>query len=490
MDLLLVGVDIDDPLSPVSLALPQLAAYLHAQPDLARRLRSRIRAFTTRRSSAQIARSLARAEAGVVGFSVYVWSERLLRPVIREFRARLPKATLVVGGPQVKGREREWLTSMPELDAVVTGEGEGPLADIVRRRLARRGLEGIANVAVRTRGLVRIEPPRPPMPFATFAELPSANLAGFAKIREGNAVLETVRGCPFRCGFCDFGHQNRGLRRRTLEAVEQELSFLSAAGARGLVFVDPVFNADRARAVAILQVAHRLGFESISVQIAAELLDEPLVKELAFFGMVARVGLQSTDPEVCKLMHRHLDSERFAQGLRLLSRYRVPFKLQLICGLPGDSYQTFCRSMDDAIAYGPQAVEAFALQVLPGTDFWQSADALGLSFEREPPHFVLSTDRFPPEDLERARALSMAVFKLHWQPSFRARIVRLSCAGVRPSEAYQRISSFILESGLNSRDELFEVRRLFDAAELRRISRFLDAQRPPARSRRRKRPRE
>jgi radical SAM protein with 4Fe4S-binding SPASM domain len=336
-------------------------------------------------------------------------------------------------------------------------------------------LAGIPGTSWRAAdGSITTAPPPPPLPFATFDDMPSPYLSGATgALTAETAYVETARGCPFGCGYCELGASSGPVRYRDLDTVEQELSWLRAQGVQSLVFIDPVFNGDSQRAPAILDIVERLGFARVSVQVRAELLEEQLVEQLARCHATLEVGFESSDPEVCRGTGHELALDRIRDGVRLLQDHGVAFKVHLICGLPGDTFESFCGSLDEVLGWHPDLIEARALQVLPGTRFHAEADRLGLRFERQAPHDIVQTTSMPYADLVDAMALAMMVQKVNGLPYFREMVNTCSRQGVRPSTVYGELAYQAVAEAVLPLDELLDPRATLDRWQLDRLASLL-----------------
>ena len=471
MKLLLVGVDLRDGI--VSLALPQLAAYLRAQPDLAAAVAVETRVFWPNHSAQAVAQQVIAARPDLLGVSLFVWSEPLLADALHRICAALPALRVVLGGPQVQARVRHWFKQSASIVAVIEGEGEQPLAELVRRLVHAEPLTGIGGVHARGRQPV-LSPPAAPPAIATLRQMPSVYLSGSLLPPTNVAYVETARGCPYRCGYCDFGHQKRQVRYRRWSVVEQELRWLRDHGVDSLVFIDPVFNAAPRRPLAILRLARQLGFTGFSAQIRAELLGEALAAELGRCQALVGVGLQSTNAAAQRLMGRACPAARFERGVAWLKQHGVAFKLQLVCGLPGDTFEGFCNSLDAALAFDPVAVEAFTLQVLPGTRFYLDAKHLGLRFDRRPPHELIATPTLDRQTLFEARGIAQLAFQLHFQPRVRAAMQSASSRGVRQTKIYRALAERAVATGALAPERLLIAGEPFRSDEVRRLCTLLE----------------
>jgi len=149
----------------------------------------------------------------------------------REFRRR--GRTVIIGGSFASLSPDDM---QPHADVLVTGELEqlAPtlFADLAARRWKDRYDGGQADI--------RLSPtPRWDLYPTTRA------LAG---------ALQTTRGCPFNCEFCDvIQYQGRKQRHKTIDQVLTELSVLHAHGFRDVFLVDDNFTVHRSWAREMLE---------------------------------------------------------------------------------------------------------------------------------------------------------------------------------------------------------------------------------------------
>jgi hypothetical protein len=95
-----------------------------------------------------------------------------------------------------------------------------------------------------------------------------------------------------------------------------------------------------------------------------------------------------------------------------LKKYEHKFELQLIYGLPGETVSSFLRSLTYAYALDAYYLEIYPLMVLPGTELWKKADALHITFDREPPYKARSHASMSQGDFEYGAKVIDAVSHL------------------------------------------------------------------------------
>ena len=240
-----------------------------------------------------------------------------------------------------------------------------------------------------------------------FQSNPSPYPAGLLEPEiEDMVLLETQRGCPFRCGYCSYGKSRQHLTFKSAPLLLEAVEWAAVHKHSELYFLDPTLNTRpgiEALLEKIMTVNHRRNLALIS-EIRADRLDACLADRFAAAGFNwFEVGLQTINPQALDLMNRSTDPARFLAGVSLLNERGISATIDLIAGLPGDNLDGFKRSVDFIVENGlQQDVQVFPLAVLPGTDFRTRSRALGLIFEPEPPYPVMATPSFSGENLLEA----------------------------------------------------------------------------------------
>ena len=353
-----------------------------------------------------IVERILRHEPDIVGFSCYVWSVTTIMEVVRTIKDARPKITVVLGGPEVGPVAMSVLEAYPCVDAIVKSEGEIPFGEIVDRLSQDRGLHDVRGICFREAidADAVVDTGDAPL-LRDVNELPSPHLTfDPARSRRRRIIcLETQRGCVFKCNFC-FYNKDLSLRNRRFDPdrVKRELLRWLDEDVYSIYLMDPVFNLNAARAKDICRFVaeHNARRVSFHTEIWAEFMDDELaaLMRAANFTFV-EVGLQTTDVTALATVERRLKLKQFVDGLECLKRHAIEFELQLIYGLPGETPESFRNSLDFAVSLDPPKLAVFPLMVLPGTELWRKADALGLEFEPTPPYYLRSHFTMTREDI-------------------------------------------------------------------------------------------
>ena len=337
----------------------------------------------------------------VLALSCYVWNIKTLMAAAQRVKAARPEIVVVLGGPEVGPVAVSALDRYSWVDAVVKSEGEAPLGAIVQHVACDQPFDDIPGICFR-RGSAVIDTGDAPIR-RNLDELPSPHTEEFAMPGHRIACVETQRGCVFRCSFC-FYNKDLSIRNRRfdLDRVFAEIRFWLDRDIKQLYLMDPVFNlnAERAKQICRFVADHNHRRIPIHTEVWAEFIDEEIaaLMEAAHFRFI-EVGLQTTDDDVLATVERRLRLQKFLDGVGYLKKYALPFELQLIYGLPGDTRARFRKSLDFAAALQPTCLAVFPLMVLPGTELWRNAAGLGLEHDADPPYYVRSHRSMDAEDI-------------------------------------------------------------------------------------------
>lgn len=319
----------------------------------------------------------------ILGFSVYNWNvERSI------FHAEQAKKKLgcriVLGGPEVTPDNDRIRSDL--VDDYVYGEGEQAFLDL---------LNGINPP---------VGPCRHACAESIFKTSPSPYLDDLLEPDVDNLMLlETQRGCPYRCGFC-FYNKSRGTvsfkdSRLFLDGVQWAIDH----GVEELYVLDPSLNArpDLKSVLKQMALINRDKRVAINSEIRAEWIDQEmadLFEKAGFTGF--EIGLQTTNQKALSIMKRPTNLEKFIQGAHRLKERNILPRIDLISGLPGDDLNGFSQSIgfvEENTLHDD--VQVFPLSVLPGTSFRKHSEEMGLRFESDPPYTVIETNTFSKEDI-------------------------------------------------------------------------------------------
>jgi radical SAM superfamily enzyme YgiQ (UPF0313 family) len=316
-----------------------------------------------------VAAELLAFDPDVVGCSTYLWSFPFFVDLARIVKDDDPSRLVVFGGPSARPsmlRQPPFRGAAAWLDVLVINDGEQTFLEIVEA--PDRSAPALAAVA----GLAL--PSALPGSWVETAERPLGDLNELASPYEldlvqagGLAVLQTYRGCPFTCSFCEWGTLESPQRVRGVDALRREFDGMARQPVEGALLVDAGLNLNPNAFRQLRQAADEHGFFAHRSLICEVYPAKVKPEHIAFLGSVGNalvgIGLQSFDHDVLAQVDRSYDESRFEQTLHALKAV-AGVAIEIIMGLPGDSAENFRRSFERARAL-PCALRVYHCVVLP-----------------------------------------------------------------------------------------------------------------------------
>lgn len=337
-----------------------------------------------------IASELLKKNPKVVGFSVFVWNRVVLEKAAALLKEKGVK--VIAGGPEVTARPE----SFSSFDFAVSGEGEGVIPEVIKNLLVESGNESDLKITTSN---------------------PDCDLPEFSPYLDGTldpslyggALWELARGCPFKCSYCYESKGSKKVRQFALDRIEKELELFAEKKVNQVFVLDPTYNANKERAVKLLNlIAKKTPDTFYYFEARAEFIDRELARAFTKIPCALQIGLQSADENVLRLVNRPFNRKQFVKNIAVLNEEGVVFGLDVIYGLPGDTFKGFKNSVDFAVSQYPNNLEIFCLSVLPGTDLYDRATELKFTFEEVPPYHIIKSETYSPDDLEKSERIAKA----------------------------------------------------------------------------------
>jgi radical SAM superfamily enzyme YgiQ (UPF0313 family) len=213
--------------------------------------------------------------------------------------------------------------------------------------------------------------------------------------------FETSRGCPYRCAYCMSG-LNGGITYMNIEKVMTAFEYFIKNNVKQVKMVDRTFNYPAERAHEILERLIELSEKypesstNFHFEITATLVDDKMIEILrqAPNGLIQfEIGIQSTNPETLKAIHRGQNSERLFKIIRnLVSLGNITVYVDLIAGLPYETYNRFSESFNDAFRLNAHKIHLGFLKLLKGTNLREKSEEYGIVHTDIAPYKVLKTN--------------------------------------------------------------------------------------------------
>ncbi len=364
---------------------------------------------TIKSDKKQLISDIGSSGAVVVAFSCYIWNMPFVGEVIEELKAVLPSIKLVLGGPEVSYNAREVFAKYPQVDYIISGEGERAFAELVSAIASGSNTDNIDGVCT----MGDIKPPcicknDPKSPYT--AEY-------FQRLNNRITYIETSRGCPYSCSYCLSGRMG-GVRFFDMQTVKSNIDMLAKSGTQTIKFVDRTFNCNAKRAVEILQyiVEQNPAYTGVCYhfEMAGDIITPELQEVLASApaGLFQiEVGVQSFNENTLMAVNRKTNLQTVADNLsQIIARGNIHVHMDLIAGLPQEGYESFRTGFDELFALRPHMLQLGFLKRLHGSDLKEQDCG---NFSDTPPYEVIDTPWISADELDKLRAVEDAVDRLY-----------------------------------------------------------------------------
>lgn len=305
--------------------------------------------------------------------------------VIDDIKRIDPDILTVMGGPHVSFCARETLLANPALDAIVLGEGERTIVDLVRAANDGHAWSGVNGIAYRNGRDVCFSGKRNPVENLDDLPVPDRSLLPLGRYRAlGMPIsLTTSRGCPYKCIFC-VGRKMVGSRVRYRSAVKvvDELEYLGSLNFHQINIADDLFTANKDHCIAVCDeiMKRDLQLRWTSFARVDTISDAVLVKMKAAGCCAVSFGIESANPQILQTIRKGITLEQVEKAVNMCKKAAITPFASFILGLPGETPETIKetidfgeRMKDKGLSFGFHMLAPF-----PGTEVREKSDRYGI----------------------------------------------------------------------------------------------------------------
>lgn len=384
--------------------------------------------FDPAKSDSEILADLAATDASIYGFSCYVWNMGRVRRLINVLQELKPKSVFLLGGPQVINQGAHYLRPELENIYICNGEGEKTLHRFLLASLeSSPDYSKVPGLSYMRDGTVLTTEPFERI--KSLDEIPSPFLEGvFEGGRYSWFLLETNRGCPFRCTYCFWGGAiGAKINKYSEDRILEELRWIARYRAITLHIVDAnvgIIERDVRFAERICEVHRETGYPkdvifSASKNTPGRVLQ--LASTLADGGLLTSqpISLQTLSKRALEHVKRdNIKPDVYLETQRLLNAKGISSYVELIWPLPGETLDSFqegigelCRNRADSFTIYPLILinnvemnsqqKEFDIQTIPDPDLNSEA------------RIVIATKDVSSEDYCKGIKFAIAVTALY-----------------------------------------------------------------------------
>jgi radical SAM superfamily enzyme YgiQ (UPF0313 family) len=295
----------------------------------------------------------------IIGLSTYIWNKNYNHALGKALKLANPDLLILSGGPEPPITDPDFFEKFPYIDICSIQEGEKSMKAILEHYLeGNTDYTDIKGLLVNVNGKA-INTGNPER-ISDLDTIPSPYLTGvfdhlFEKHPEvrWNVTLETNRGCPYQCTFCDWGSLTYSkVKKFDVERVYKELEWIGQKGCDFVSITDANFgifpdrDMDIARKLVEVQQTYN-NPKAYTISWAKNQKKEvvDIVKMLIYEGG-SKIGLnlsvQSMDDHTLDVIKRkNLDTNKIEEVFELCEENNIPLYTELILGLPAETIHTW-----------------------------------------------------------------------------------------------------------------------------------------------------
>ena len=389
-------------------------------------------------SSADIVSSLAEFQPHFVGIYSTTFGWKKAVETAETVRSSHSSAFIAVGGPYPIAMKEQCLHNAASVDAVVTGEGEATVVEILERLSRGDDLNGVKGVIFRSGSKIVVNPERPLNSDLDALPFPARELLGGTDSyipppatykRKPVAVIITSRGCNRRCLYCFQIDKERksGIRYRSIPSVMEEIEQCMAQGYREIKFIDDTLAADYDRAMELAREikARKLDFTWFASACVHQ-VDKPLLQAFKDAGCWAILfGAESGVQKNLNALRKGITLEQTRRAVAAAKEAGLRVFTPFLFGIPGETFEEGLKTIEFARELDPDVANFHCLTPFPGTELYDNIEQYG-TLSKDLADYTYQGAAFIPYSMKReeiTRLRQIAFKKFYSRPRFLVRRV-------------------------------------------------------------------
>ena len=317
----------------------------------------------------------------IIGLSVMGVYAHAAYAVASELKARAPEILIVAGGPHCTSNHSEVLNECPQIDVVIPGEGEYPMAEIVAKISAKEDYRDVKGIAYRTDdGKVLMnghgetaknldDLPHPARHiYSGYAYRPLPN-----QVRHEPATTSiTSRGCSWgKCTFCFQGgkYSSQYRRRSPRNVVEELIPLVREEGIKEISFWDDTFAVNPRW---INDFCDELDREKLNITWTCyghmRSVRPDMLKRMARSGCYnLYYGFESGVQEILDMVKKGTTRQRIRDAVKWAKQAGIEVRGSFILGFPTETPEQSLETIKFACELNADWMIFYPFHVMPGT---------------------------------------------------------------------------------------------------------------------------
>ena len=291
-----------------------------------------------------------------------------------------PEAVIICGGPHPSVMPLQVLSS-GAIDVVCIGESDYTVLDIVRGK-PYEDIKGIAFVRRDDKSYCETGPG------GAITELdgltfPAWNLFNISEYRTTRlfsrrdpvGFIETSRGCPYGCIYCNKKIFGKSFRAKSIKRVVDEMEYMLTCGFREIHLADDCFSFDIERAKGICEEIMKRGLKfswATTNGIRVDRIDDELMRLMKRAGCYCvSFGIESGDDAILALAHKGQTCSQARNAITHAKSAGLEVIGFFMFALPGETEVTMQKTINFAKELDLDMAKVSIAIPFPGTQYFE-----------------------------------------------------------------------------------------------------------------------
>ena len=329
----------------------------------------------------------------IIGLGVVAgyYQYRKLLSISKAINSSKKRPFYMIGG-HGPSPEPEFFLKKTQADAIVIGEGEETVVELVRALTERKSLSDIKGIAYRDGEKIIVNERRSliknidEIPFPAYDLFPMdyyrLKRVPFHMTNSDYLIdMISARGCLFKCNFCY--RMDEGFRSRSSEGIIEEIQLVKRNyGITYINFQDELLMSSKERAISLSEafIKSKLNIKWICNGRLNFAIPEVLNAMKKAGCMAINYGIESMDDNVLRNMNKALTTKLINEGVKNTLNAGMSPGLNIIFGNIGDNKETLKKDLKFLLKYndGNQLRTIRPVTPYPGCPLYYYAIEKGL----------------------------------------------------------------------------------------------------------------
>ena len=309
----------------------------------------------------------------ILALSHYEWNSNLDIAILKYMKQKNPDTVTVMGGPSFE-TDLDWAKNFfqerPYLDAYIYGEGEWSFTRFVElleaydKKLTNIPFEELPSSIfyLNKKSNKLINNPKNFVERLDLTNHPSPYLTGimdpFLENPNLSPIMETNRGCPYACTFCNWGNAIQAkINQFSIDTINNEVLYVckNSKNMLGFFYIADanfgILKRDLEIARVIRECMDKYNFPKQVFQCYAKNTNDAVIDIAATLRTVSSMSMskQSINKEVLVNVKRgNIPAEQYDTLREKAQEKGIETFTELIYGLPGENYESFIAGIKES----------------------------------------------------------------------------------------------------------------------------------------------